>query len=180
MAGNLPPALNQGSTNEQYTRESAPPRRQSARLRNMSTVIALVVTAIIAIAALIVVLTRPVSKPPATFMAPTYSAAEIAVAQGQRSNTYTLVARAVESDNSGNDRGLARIADTNGAVMLDMAAANPVLDGSHHGAARALAAAYETVAAMGTSGVASDAEYRAALDDVIATDGTMKKVCSGG
>lgn len=83
-------------------------------------------------------------------------------------------------DTSGNDKALARIADTNGAVMLDMASAAPALDNNHRDAARALATAYGTVTVMGNSSVASDAEYRAALDDVIAKDSVMKKVCSGG
>jgi hypothetical protein len=33
---------------------------------------------------------------------------------------------------------------------------------------------------MGNSAVASDADYRAALDDVIVKDSAMKKVCGGG
>lgn len=83
-------------------------------------------------------------------------------------------------DTSGNDKALARIADTNGAVMLDMASAAPALDANHRDTARALAMAYGTVTAMGNSAVASDADYRAALDDVIVKDAAMKKVCGGG
>lgn len=95
-------------------------------------------------------------------------------------DAYKLVARAVEVDTSGNDKALARIADTNGAVMLEMASAAPALDTNHREAARALALAYGTVTAMGNSAIATDADYRAALDDVIAKDAAMRKVCGGG
>lgn len=135
----------------------------------------------VAVAALIVALTnaRP-AVTPATTSPPTYTAAETAAAQRELCETYKLVARAVEVDTAGNDRALARIADTNGAVMLDIAAASPALDSRQRDAARALARAYGTVTAKGNSVVASDAEYQAALEDVIAKDAEMKKVCGGG
>ncbi|BCZ21626.1 hypothetical protein MTY59_14810 [Mycobacterium senriense] len=85
----------------------------------------------------------------------------------------------MEVDTSGNDKALARIADTNGAVMLDMVSTAPALDTNHREAARALAMAYGTVTSMGNSAVTADADYRAALDDVIAKDAAMKKVCGG-
>lgn len=143
--------------------------------------IALALTAAIAVAALVVALTRPAaSKPVANTTTPTYSAAEAGAAQKILCDTYKLVARAVEVDTSGNDKALARIADTNGAVLLDMASGAPALDTNHREAARALAMAYGTVTAMGNSAIATDADYRAALDDVIAKDAAMKKVCGGG
>ncbi|OSC26134.1 hypothetical protein B8W69_17050 [Mycobacterium vulneris] len=142
---------------------------------------ALALTAAIAVAAMVLALTRPTaSKSVATTTTPTYSAAETGAAQKILCDTYKLVARAVEVDTSGNDKALARIADTNGAVMLNMASTAPTLDTNHREAARALAIAYGTVTAMGNSAVATDADYRAALDDVIAKDAAMKKVCGGG
>jgi hypothetical protein len=112
-------------------------------------------------------------------MVPTYTSAETATAQQQLCDTYKLVARAVEVDTSGTDRALARIADTNGALLLTRAVNNPALDANHRDAARALARAYGTVTAKGNTVVASDADYRAALDEVIAKDAVMKKVCGG-
>ncbi|MEE2851289.1 MAG: hypothetical protein VX424_01360 [Actinomycetota bacterium] len=142
---------------------------------------AVMLTAAVAVAALIVSLTRPTaSRPVATATAPSYSPAEIRAAQKTLCDTYRLIARAVEVDTSGTDKALARIADTNGALMLDMASAAPALDDNHRDAARALATAYGTVTAMGNSAVATDAEYRAALDDVTAKDSVMKKVCGVG
>lgn len=146
------------------------------------TAIALAVTAAIAVTALVVALVRPTASrsSTSTTTTPTYSSAETAAAQKTLCDTYKLVARAVEVDTSGNDKALARIADTNGAVMLDMASAAPALDTNHRDAARALAMAYGTVTAMGNSAVASDADYKAALDDVVVKDAAMKKVCGGG
>jgi hypothetical protein len=48
---------------------------------------------------------------------------------------------AVRVDTAGTDKALARIATTNGAIMLEMAAANPALDTNHRDAAHALAMA---------------------------------------
>jgi hypothetical protein len=180
VAGDLPSALDQGSTNQQYTRQSATPLRQSAWRPHMLVMIALAVTAAMATAALIVALTRPVSKPSATTTAPTYSAAEIAAAQQQLCDSYKLAARAVQVDTAGTDKALARIATTNGAVMLDNAAANPALDAKPRDAARTLAAAYLNATAMGSKDVADDAEWQAAVDDVNGKDAVMKKICSGG
>jgi hypothetical protein len=93
---------------------------------------------------------------------------------------YKLVARAVEADTRGQDRALARIATTNGAVMLDNAADSPALDVKHRNAAHALAAAHGTLTAMGSNAVATEAQYQATLDDIVAKDTIMKKVCGGG
>lgn len=117
---------------------------------------------------------------PATSSAPTYSPADTAAAQRQLCDTYRLVARAVQVDTNGNNPALARIATTNAAVMLDNAAANAALDTTHRDAARALATAYLTTTAMGNRDVASDSDFRAALDDLIAKDAVMKKVCGDG
>jgi hypothetical protein len=95
-------------------------------------------------------------------------------------DTYKLVARAAQIDTAGTDKALARVATTNGALMLDMAAANAALDANHRDAARALAIAYGALTAKGSYGVATDAEYQAALDDANAKDAAMKKVCGGG
>lgn len=142
--------------------------------------ISLVLTAVVAVAALLIALMRPASdKPIASSLAPTYSAADVAAAQKQLCDTYQLLARAVEVDSNGTGKALARIADTNGAAMLNIASA-AALNANHRDAARALAMAYGTVTAMGNNIVASDADYRTAVGDVVAKDAAMKKVCGGG
>lgn len=155
----------------------------SARVLAASALVALAFAAaatVMAAAALIVSLNHSSSGSPlVSTTAPTYTAADTAAAHRQLCDTYKLVARAVEVDTGGNDRALARIADTNGAILLDMAATNGAINLNHREAAHALAMAYATVTAMGNSAVASDAEYRAAVDDVIVKNAAMKMVCSG-
>lgn len=161
----------------------APPNlgQPASRLRPWLA-IAVAATAAVAVAALVVALTRPTDSRSSgtTTTAPTHTPAEIAAAQHQLCDTYKLAARAVDVDTGGQDRALARIATTNGAVMLDNAAANPALDAKHRDAARALAAAYGSLTAMGSNVVASDAQYQAALDDITAKDAAMKSVCANG
>ncbi len=182
MAGDLPSGLGEGSANRPLTGQWTPtyPTGPAQRPRPW-LVIALAVTAAVAVAALIVALTRPTApKPSATAAAPTYTAAEISAAQRQLCDTYRLAAQAAQVDTAGADKALARIATTNGALLLEMAAANPALDVGHRDAARALAMAYGTLTAKGSYGVATDADYQAALNDAIAKDAAMKKACSGG
>ncbi|WP_425294058.1 hypothetical protein [Mycobacterium attenuatum] len=135
----------------------------------------------VAVAAFVVAVANSTSSTPSvTTTAPTYTAAETAAAQQQLCDTYRLVAQAAKVDTAGTDKALARIATTNGALMLYMAAANPALGSKDRDAARALAMAEGALTAKGSYGVATDAEYQAALDDAIAKDAAMKKVCGGG
>lgn len=178
MAGEFPSGIGEGPSFHAPTGQQTPPfpTGQAPRSRPWLAV-AVAATAATAIAALIVALILPTASKPSAPTAPSYTAAETTAARRRLCDTYKLVALAVQVDTGGNDRALARIADTNGAVMLDLAAANPALDADHRDAARALAMAYGTVTAMGSSVVASDADYQAALDDVTAKDAAMKKVC---
>lgn len=176
MAGKQSPDFSGRSTAGRPTQPPIPSQR-ALTPRIWPAIALAAIAVVVAVAALIVALTMSKSTAPSV---PTYTTAETKAAQRQLCDTYKLVARAVEVDTAGNDRALARIADTNGAVMLEMLSANPALDATHRDAARALAAAYGTVTAMGNSAVANDAEYRAALDEVIAKDAEMKKVCGGG
>nr|WP_082975673.1 hypothetical protein [Mycobacterium sp. E2238] len=143
--------------------------------------IAVALTGATAIAALIVALARPTAtSPSAAATAPTPGPTEVAAAQQQLCNVYKLAAQAAQVDTAGTDKALARIATTNGALLLEMAAANPLLDTKHRDAAHALSMAYGTLTAKGSAGVATDVDYQAALNDAIAKDAAMNKVCSGG
>ncbi|ASX02948.1 hypothetical protein [Mycobacterium intracellulare] len=183
MAGEPPASFGDGPTAQLPPGYWQPPHlgQGASRLRPWLA-IAVVATAAVAVAALVLALTRPTdSHSSGTITAvPTHSPAEILGAQHQLCDTYKLAARAVEVDTGGQDRALARIATTNGAVMLDNAAANPALDAKHRDAARALAAAYGSLTAMGSNVVATDAQYQAALDDITAKDAAMKSVCANG
>jgi hypothetical protein len=181
MAGDQASGFNEGSAIDPHTGQGPQtnPPQPTGRLRTWPAVVLAAIATVVAVAALIVALTRsPTSTSSSATKAPTYSAAEIAGAQQQLCDAYKLAARAVQTETNGNDKALARIAVSNAAGMLDDAAVNPALDAKHRDAARALATAYRTSNAVGS--VATDAEYRAAIDDIIAKDGAMKQVCSGG
>jgi hypothetical protein len=184
MAGDMPGDFGDESTIPPPTAgQWAPtyPTQPAPRSRTWPAVALAAIATALAIAALILALTnsKPTAAPPTT-TTPNYTAAQTAAAHRQLCDTYKLAARAVQVDTNGNNPALARIADTNSAVMLDMAAANPALDANYRDTARALATAYITVTAKGNTDVATDAEFRAALDDVIAKDAAMKKVCGVG
>nr|WP_231987246.1 MULTISPECIES: hypothetical protein [unclassified Mycobacterium] len=131
----------------------------------------------VALTALIVVLTRPTASAPAT-TPPTYASSDVSTAQRELCDTYDLAARSVRAETNGTDRALARIALSNAAGMLDTAAAAPALDAKPRDAAHALAVAYRNANALAS--VATDEQYRAAVDDINAKDAAMKKVCGGG
>ena len=183
MAGDLPPDLGEGSTVPPPTGQWTPayPTQPGPRSRTWPSLAVAAIATVVAVAALVVALINSTrAAPPPTTTPPTYTAAETAAAQRQLCDTYKVEARTVRVDTNGNDEALARIAATNGAVMLYNAAGNPALDAKHRDAARALATAYGTVSAMGSKGVATDAEWRAALDDANAKDAAMREVCGGG
>jgi negative regulator of sigma E activity len=180
MVGDQPSGFNEGSTTHPQTgqRPQTSSPRPTGGLRGWAAIALAGIATVVAVAALIVALTGPSSSTPSATS--TYTAADIASAQQQLCDTYTAEARTVRADTSGNDEALARVAATNGAVMLYNAAANPALGAKYRDAARALATAYGNVSAMGSKGVASDAEWRAVLDDANAKDAAMKQVCGGG
>ena len=183
MVGDLPSDFGESSTNRPSAEQWAPTHASHTppRSRTWPAVALAAIAFVVAVAALIVALTNSTrtAAPPQTTV-PTYTAAETAAAQRQLCDTYKLVAQAAQIDTAGTDKALARIALTNGALMLDDAATNPALDANHRDAARALAMAYETLTAKGTQGVVNDALYQAALDDATPRTPRLKKVCGGG
>ena len=188
MAGELPPNLGEGSTTgppagtwmPTHPTQPTSPTRDGRAVALMALALASLAV-VVAAAALLVTLTRSTQAASSTAgKAPNYTAAETAAAQKQLCDTYKLEARTVRADTNGNDEALARIAATNGAVMLLNAAANPALDAKHRDVARSLAEAYGTVSAMGSKGVVTDAEWRAVLEDANVKDAAMSEVCGGG
>ncbi|OBK61782.1 hypothetical protein A5653_27680 [Mycobacterium colombiense] len=143
--------------------------------------IAVIVTAAVATAALVVTVMRPTPSHSSatTSMAPTLTPAETAAAQQRLCETYKLAARAVQVDTNGSDKAFARIALTNSAILLFNASNAPALDGQHRSAAQALATAYLTDTAKSSEGVATEAKFQEAVADVNARDSAMRKVCGG-
>jgi hypothetical protein len=181
MTGNVPPDLGGGSAGgpprEPWTTH---PARIAPRSRTWPVIALAVIAAGAAVAALVVALTNSKSATPTAAATPPYTAAQTAAAQQQLCDTYKVAARAVQVDANGNNPAFARIALTNSAVMVDNAASDPALDAKHRDAARALATAYLVQTAKSNSDAFPDAEFRTALDDVIAKDALMKQVCGGG
>ncbi|OBB78171.1 hypothetical protein A5760_22050 [Mycobacterium colombiense] len=183
MVGDLPPGEGPTTGPPPSPTQWSPvfPTQPQARPRTWPTALLAGTATVLAIAALIVALTRPTAtKPTTTSTAPTYSAAEISGAERQFCDTYKLGAQAVQADTNGHEVALGRIALTNAAAMLEDAATNPALGATYRDPARALAASYRKGTAMGNRDVATDAQFQAALDDINAKDAAMKKVCGGG
>lgn len=182
MTENGPPNLGERASIHPSAGQWTPtyPAATAPRSRIWPAIAIAGIAAFVAVAALIVALMKPMSSNSSTTSTVArYSAADVAGAQRQLCDTYRVQARTVRADTNGNNEALARIAATNGAVMLFNAASNPALDSQHRDAARALATAYGNVSAMGSKGVATDAEWQAVLDEANAKDAVMKQVCGG-
>lgn len=141
---------------------------------------AVAMTAAVAVAALVVALTRK-SDPRASIVSvmPTPTAAELAAAQHRLCGAYSIAAKAVQVDTNGSDKAFARIALTNSAVLLYNASQDSALDAEHRSAAQALATAYLIDTAKSSGDAATEAEFRSAVDDVNPKDAAMKKICGG-
>ncbi|MEZ0382935.1 MULTISPECIES: hypothetical protein [Mycobacteriaceae] len=130
------------------------------------------VTGLLALAALIVAIVALVRPSPR----PDYTAAEKAAAQAQLCDNYKLASRAAHIETAPDgDTALARISMINGALMLETAARDPALAGEYRDAARALAAAYQNMAATGS--LADPAKYQVAIDATNAKVGKMEELC---
>lgn len=149
----------------------APPA--PVRSRNWLTATLAAVAIVLAAAALIVALTRSGSG-----STPTYTTAQKGEAKTQLCDQYLLAAHAMSIETlPDGDIALARISMTNGALILDTAAADPALESKYRDAARALARSYQTMAAKGTHGMSTPDQWQAAVDDTNAKDRAMKDLC---
>nr|WP_231975854.1 hypothetical protein [Mycobacterium sp. E2462] len=147
----------------------------------MTAAVALV--AAIAVAALVVSLTRPSSvKSAAISTPPPPSAGEVAAARQKLCDSYQLAARAVQIETNGTSPERAGIAEVNGAMMLrEVADTSPKLAAGDRESALGLAEAYSNVAVRASLATGSDdPAWRSALDQANARDAAMKKVCGGG
>lgn len=144
---------------------TTPPHRQSGKILPVLTFVFSVVALTVAISAL----ARPVPHP-------TYNTAEKSAAQERLCDQYKLASQAAHVETAlDGDVALARISMINGALILESAAADPALATNFRDAARALADAYQTMAATGSLG--NDEEYRATVDATNAKVGAMKDLC---
>ena len=144
------------------------------------------IAALVGAAALVVSLTRPTSSSPSrsstiTSAPATYSADETATAHQKLCDIYKLASRAIQIDTNGTNQERANIATVNGAVMLEEAVnSSPAIAPSDRATALALAEAYSNAAAVSSTAGGDDPAWRSAVNDVIAKDAPMKKLCGGG
>ncbi|WP_085265621.1 hypothetical protein [Mycolicibacter longobardus] len=121
----------------------------------------------------IVALTRPATS------TPSYTAAETSAAKTRLCGQYKLASEVVHIETTAADGNvaLARIANTNGALILETAASDPAVDVKLRDAARALAASYQTVTAMGTKGQSDTQLFWAAVEDSNSKSRELQGLC---
>lgn len=140
---------------------------------------AYVISAIAIILAAIALFTRAAAPASAPASPPAHSAADISAAERHMCDTYRLAASEVVADTgNGAEMAIARIATTNAAVLLDVAASDPALDPKLRDAARALSAAYAKVTASKSSAVATDQQYQEAIADSATKAGALRDMCN--
>ncbi|OBJ28552.1 hypothetical protein A5631_20720 [Mycolicibacter heraklionensis] len=131
----------------------------------------LLINAVVSAGVLIMLLTRPSPEP-------AYTSGQQSAAQSHMCERFDLAARAVHTatNNPDGNVGVARDALTNGAAMLELAAASPALDSGFREAAQALATAYLTQAAMGLTSTPD--QYAEALADTAGKTSAMETRCA--
>lgn len=147
--------------------------------------VALVVVGLIAVAALVVGiidLARPAPSASGKVSttaspSPTFTPDQVASAKKELCTTYRVAARSVKQDTNADDVAIARVAVTNAAGMLEVAANNPALGGSERDAARSLAAAYRNADAISSVFDKTSPVFQQAVDDVNRLDGVMAAAC---
>jgi len=185
MAGDVPPAPGEEPASRASTsgqRAPAYPTQPATGARTWAALVLAAIAIVVAVAALIVAITRSTDKgPSASTTVPTYTAAETAAAHQKLCDAYKLAARAVQIDTNGTNPAFANIATVNGAVMLGQTVnASPALLPGDRAAALALAESYSNVAAVSSLATGNDPTWQSALNDANAKDAAMKKVCGGG
>jgi len=153
-----------------------PPSQAPARRAWPTTALA-AIAAVLAAAALIVSLTRSPGEasPPPAPDAPGYTAAEVTAANDAVCEAYELAARDVRAMTNGDSPSLAGLSTANAAGLLrDSVSDNPAVEGGLRDSALALATAYRTLTANGSSGTA---EWRNVADDANAKSSAMRDAC---
>lgn len=132
--------------------------------------------ALLSVAALIVAIVLPSRSPAAS--APSYTTTQQADAQKRLCDSYKLAAHAEHIEtNTPNNVALGRLSATNGALILETAAADPALDPKYRDAARALALTYQRLVAVATGKDGGDPELDAVVTDANAKDRVMLGLC---
>ncbi|CAJ1495837.1 hypothetical protein [[Mycobacterium] holstebronense] len=145
-----------------------PPRR--------STAVFAALAALLSVAALVVAIISLTRSADAS--TPHYTAAQQADAKKRLCDSYKLAAHAEHIEtNTPNNFALARLSATNGALILETAAADPALEPEYRDAARDLARAYQTLVAVATGKEGDDPALGAAINDANAKTRVMHELC---
>lgn len=109
---------------------------------------------------------------------PHYTAAQQADAKKRLCDSYRLAAHAEHVEtNTPDNVALARLSATNGALILETAAADPALDPQYRDAARALALTYQKLVAVATGKDPGDPELETVLADTNANARALQQLC---
>lgn len=150
-----------------------PPAAPSPR---RSTAIFAALAALLSVAALIVAIISLTRSADAS--SPHYTAAQQADAKKRLCDSYKLAAHAEHIEtNTPNNVALGRLSATNGALILETAAADPALDPKYRDAARALALTYQTLVAVATGKDGGDPELEAVITETNANARAMQELC---
>lgn len=150
---------------------AAPPTLQTRSRFTPAIQAFTLITAVAALGVAIAAFSRPASSP-------AYTATQRAAAQSTLCDRYKLAARSVQIETKTPDNvALARISLTNGAVMLESAAADPALDASARADAHGLALAYQDLTVMGTNGVVGEWQFQDAMNAVNDKYRALKTLC---
>lgn len=109
---------------------------------------------------------------------PEYTAAQKAEAKRELCEQFHLAMQSIviETNPPSDDAALARISETNGASLIEIAAANPALDLEYRDAARALAAHYRKVTALATLG--NSPTVQSEIKETNSTESTIRESCA--
>ncbi|BBZ25016.1 hypothetical protein MHIB_34340 [Mycolicibacter hiberniae] len=128
---------------------------------------------LISATALMVALTRPSEGAERPF-----TATQRADAKDHLCRSYRLAAHAEHIEtNMPDNAALGRLSATNGALILQTAAADPAVETKYRDAARNLALSYQKLVAIATGRNANDPEITDAIADANAKDRVMVELC---
>lgn len=161
-----------GDTIRDVTMTQPWPAPTPVRARTWPIAALAILAAVLAAAALIVALTRSGSA-----SSPAHTAAQKAAAKTQLCDQYRIAVQAVRIEMHVPDNAaLARVAETNGAFILEIAAANPALGAKYRDAAEDLGAAFRNETALSSQGK-DDPRFQAAVADTNAKGSVMQELC---
>lgn len=161
-----------GDTIRGMTTSQPWPMPPHARARTWPVTVLAILAVALAATAVVIALTRSGGASGGN-----YTAAQRASAKANLCNKYRIAGDAVRTETYVPDNtALSRISETNGAVMLQMAAADPALESQYRDSAISLAAALVNETALGSSGK-DDPRFQSAVEETNTQADRLKSLC---